>query len=306
LLKYTIMMERLPQNGVDLSSWNQYSGSSLNVNARAYVMDRYSKPRIDINAETINSLRLGGMEPDGTVLDAGCSNGSWLLDLGGRHGHTGQMIGVDDSLNSLDIGKENARNNGITNVRFEKMDARTLAFPDDTFDAFSAQNLLYHVNDYEKAIAELVRTAKYGAPGIISTKGDFHQIRIWQANERIAPKLSPPYEGAQKPKMPGNFYEPFDTQDATGILARYFEVIPELSIKHETVIIIPPEGWLDYKQALLSLKDSYDPIPRGPDIEQLIDGEIKDIFDREIAHKGFYVDYMQCVSYLCRNTKKYV
>jgi hypothetical protein len=57
---------------------------------------------------------------------------------------------------------------------------------------------------------------------------------------------------------------------------------------------------------LLSLKDSYDPIPRGPDIEQLIDGEIKDIFDREIAHKGFYVDYMQCVSYLCRNTKKYV
>jgi ubiquinone/menaquinone biosynthesis C-methylase UbiE len=304
LLRYREVKDKRPENGIDLSTWYQYSGSSLNVNARAYVMDKYSRPGIDFAAETINSLRQAGMRPEDSVIDVGCSDGSWLIELVEKDGHTGTIFGVDDSINSLAIGEYSAKSKGIANLSFLRMDARSLDFPDDTFDTFSSQNLLYHVNKYEKAIAELVRVSKYGAVGVISTKGDQHLPRIWMANERIAPNLPPPYEGAPKPKMPANFYETFDASDAKGILQQYFEVIDELEVTQESVALIPPEGWLDYKQALLSLKDSYSPIPRGGDIEYLIDTEIKGIFDREVTHYGFYKDYVQRVAYICRNTKK--
>jgi SAM-dependent methyltransferase len=300
------MRERLPTNhNIALSTLRQYEGSTLNVDARALVMEKYSKPKIDMTAETIQSLKLAGLKPDHSVVDYGCAGGNWLLALQKDHGHTGPMVGIDDSDNSLMSGQDKASKEGLFNVSFTGMDVRYLTYPDNSFDAFSAQNLLYHVDDYEKALQEIVRTSKYGAPGIISTKGDFHQVRIWEAQSRFEPQLHPPVEGSPNLTSPENFYLPFDAQDAAEILESYFEIVPELSVNHSTVIVVPPEGWLDYRQAVLSLKDSYTPLPpKGGEIKNLVDGEFKEIFDREVAQKGYFVDYVQRVFFLCRNTKK--
>jgi SAM-dependent methyltransferase len=294
--------ERPHNHNIDLSTYRQYSGSSLNVNARARIMDSYTVPRIDFKTETIRSLMLAGLKKDDAVIDTGCGEGDWLMTLAEEYGHTGLMVGINDSENTFALGHEQAAEKKIDNLAFTEMDARYMDFPENTFDAFSAQNFWYHVEDYEKAMEELVRTSKPGAIGIISTKGDFHQFRIWAAQKRFEKDLPPPAEDMPSPVAPDVFYHHFDAEEAAEIISPYFEIVPELSLAQRTIVRIPPEGWLDYRQAALSYKDSYIPIPRGGDIQNLVDGEFKDIFDREVAQKGYFIDYTHRVFFLCKNT----
>jgi SAM-dependent methyltransferase len=302
------MSERQPDikrnHNVDLSTLHQYSGSSLNVLARAYIMEEYAVPRINMKAEIIRALILGGYRGDESVIDAGCGDGDWAISLVEEYGHTGPVVGINDSANPFILGQERVREKKISNVRFMEMDARYLEFPDNTFDIFSGQNLLYHIDDYEKALRELQRTSKPGARGIIATKGDFHQIRIWEGHKRIESKLKPPMEGMPRPKAPEIFYHHFDLEEAGDILEPYFEVIPELSFKQDTIARIPAEGWEYYRQAALGTKDSYVPIPRGGELKRLIDTEFKGIFDREVREKGFFTDRVQRGFYFVVNSKK--
>jgi SAM-dependent methyltransferase len=304
LLKYTTMNETPRGHNIELANMRQFSESSLNVNARARIMNEYAVPRIDFTAEEFRALILGGLKPTDRILDGGCGEGDWLLRLREEYGHEGEMVGINDSAKTFAHGQDKARRDNMQNVRFEEMDVRYLEFPDDTFDAFAERNLLYHVDDYEKALEELVRVCKYGANGIISSKGDFHQIRSWEMLARIAPRLLPPLEDQpdKSPEMPDNYYLPFDAEEAGEILAQYFEVVPGLSLTQKTIARIPASGWIDLRQSVLSHKDSFVPIPRANDILKYIDGEFKDIFDREVDEYGFFTEYIQRTFFFCRNT----
>jgi ubiquinone/menaquinone biosynthesis C-methylase UbiE len=293
------MTERRSRHHIEESTYHQYNWSSLNNLARSVLYEKYARHAIDMQGEMTQALQLNGSE---AILDTGCADAKWLRSLVNTYGHTGPLDGINDSLNSLVLGQEMTRH--IPNIQLRQGDARDLsAFPDDTFDVSSAQHLYYHIDDYEKAMLELKRVTKPGGQLLIATKGDFNQIRIWEALRLIEPELSPPQPGWLHPKAPKSFYKHFDLEDAPQILQRHLGVWPEITFKQEDHLIIPPEGWMDYKQAILSLKDSFTPIPRALDYLNAIDATIKKVFDREIEAKGFFIDYVQQGFYICRNGK---
>jgi ubiquinone/menaquinone biosynthesis C-methylase UbiE len=292
------MVERHRNEDVELSNFHQYEGSSLNVLTRALIYDKYAKPHIILREEMTRSLHLNG---DETILDTGCGDARWLRSLIEDHGHTGPLVGINDSENLLTLGQQYLATH--TNLALAVMDARELEFDDSTFDVVSAQNLYYHIEDYESALLELRRVAKPEAKIVVSTKGDFNQIRIWQGLKLIEQRLQPSYPDWPAHKAPKTFYTHFDLEEAGDILSEYFELVPELSMKQRSNLIIPAEGWDDYERAILSLKDSFQPVPRIADIKKAIGETIKPIFDREVEVKGFFTDYVQQGFFICKNKK---
>jgi glycogen synthase len=89
-----------------------------------------------------------------TILDVGCGPGRLLAPLARSH----QMTGCDISAEML----EEARLRCPPDVRLVEADARRLPFPDQSFDAVIALDLLTHLPDLESAIRELARVV---APG---------------------------------------------------------------------------------------------------------------------------------------------
>ncbi len=58
-----------------------------------------------------------------------------------------------------------------TRVQFKEIDAQSIPFEDETFDAVIANHMLYHVPDRPKAIAEIKRVLKPGGRLIATTIG---------------------------------------------------------------------------------------------------------------------------------------
>src|SRR3954469_13956066 len=84
------------------------------------------------------------------LLDVACGGGllaPHLAGLGYRH------VGVDLSPTAAPI----AREHGVVVVRG---DALALPFPDEAFDAVVAGEVLEHVGDHERAVAEAIRVLR--------------------------------------------------------------------------------------------------------------------------------------------------
>jgi len=98
--------------------------------------------------------RLGGARD---ILDAGCGTGGMLARLGA------QATGVDVSGRALD----HARGRGLTRVA--RASVCDLPFPDGSFDAVLALDVLYHraVTDEARALVEIARVVRPGGAVII-------------------------------------------------------------------------------------------------------------------------------------------
>lgn len=112
--------------------------------------------------------RLGGARD---VLDLGCGGG-FLANYLARHGH--RVTGVDTTPENLVV----ARTHDPTGrVAYEVADACALPFADASFDVVCAMDLIEHVEEPERLIAEASRVLRPG--GLVV----FHTFnRTWLAN----------------------------------------------------------------------------------------------------------------------------
>ncbi len=113
---------------------------------------RASKPLINFR------LQLQGGE---RVLDAGCGNGSDVVELASHVGPHGRVIGVDISESLIAKAQRAYGTSGLP-IEFQLADAQALPFDDDSFDACRTERMLMHVSDAEKALSELVRVTQPG------------------------------------------------------------------------------------------------------------------------------------------------
>ena len=107
--------------------------------------------------------------PDGGVaLDIGCGSGALTIAVAKKNPNA-NVIGCDRwgkeyaSFSKL-LCKENARAEGVENIKFQKGDATALPFEDETFDAVMS-NYVYHnipTNDRQAILLETLRTLKKG------------------------------------------------------------------------------------------------------------------------------------------------
>jgi ubiquinone/menaquinone biosynthesis C-methylase UbiE len=106
------------------------------------------------------------------VLDCGCGPGSITLDVARRLA-PGPVVGIDVDVEQVGRARRLASESGVANVRFEVGSIYELPFPDATFDAAYANNVLNHLGDPLRALREMRRVLKAGGVvGISDTVGD--------------------------------------------------------------------------------------------------------------------------------------
>jgi demethylmenaquinone methyltransferase / 2-methoxy-6-polyprenyl-1,4-benzoquinol methylase len=110
---------------------------------------------------------LAELSPGGAALDVCCGTGDLALELAGRAGSSGSVVGCDFSERMLDAARAKAERRGVGGVRFEWADALALPYADASFDAgtigFGARNLA----DLDLGLRELRRVVRPGGRIVI-------------------------------------------------------------------------------------------------------------------------------------------
>jgi demethylmenaquinone methyltransferase / 2-methoxy-6-polyprenyl-1,4-benzoquinol methylase len=113
------------------------------------------------------AAELAQLRPGDAALDVCCGTGDLALELSGRVGSEGTVVGCDFSERMLDLARSKASERGAANTRFEWADALQLPYADGSFDAatigFGARNL----SDLDRGLAELARVLRPGGRLVI-------------------------------------------------------------------------------------------------------------------------------------------
>ncbi|GEM_PF-2600578 len=78
------------------------------------------------------------------VLEAGCGSGRWTAFLAGR---CGALTAFDFAAELVEVNREEAETNGVSNVRFEMSDLLGLDLPERDFDLAVCFGVTLYVND---------------------------------------------------------------------------------------------------------------------------------------------------------------
>jgi ubiquinone/menaquinone biosynthesis C-methylase UbiE len=118
-------------------------------------------------------IKSSQISPGQTVLDVATGTGQPALTIAEKIvGPTGRVIGVDLSPEMLEVAKEEAAYQGLTNVVFQIVKDESLSmFSDDTFDAVVCRNGLMFMPDPVKALKAFSRVLKPGGKASVTVWG---------------------------------------------------------------------------------------------------------------------------------------
>jgi SAM-dependent methyltransferase len=156
---------------------DQYKNSS-NLDARAEIHRRFStNPYGWFNWFFERLLKL----PEGArILELGCGPAYLWKECSGRIPTDWNITLSDLSSGMLDAAWRNLVVTGRA-FKFEEIDAQSIPYDDETFDAVIANHMLYHVPDRRKAIEEIKRVLKPNGHLFATTIGKNHlkEIANW-------------------------------------------------------------------------------------------------------------------------------
>ena len=121
------------------------------------------------------------------VLDVATGPGEPALTAAHRVGTHGQVLGIDFSAAMLKTAASRARQAGIRNTQFRRMDAERLKLPDMIFDRVFCRFGLMLMPDAERALAEMYRVlvpsgrvavAIWGAQPKVNTMGIVREVLV--------------------------------------------------------------------------------------------------------------------------------
>lgn len=120
-----------------------------------------------VSAENEAGYLLPHLRPGFRLLDVGCGLGTISIGLA-KAVAPGEMHGLDMEASQIDMARSYARAYGVDNAIFHVGDAIDLPFEDGSFDVVSFQNVMMHIPDTRKVLAEAKRVLKPG--GIIGCR----------------------------------------------------------------------------------------------------------------------------------------
>ena len=162
---------------------DQYKDSS-NLDSRVAIHQRFSMNRYGWMNWVFD--RLLELPEDAKILELGCGPG-YLWQENINRIPAGWSITLSDlSSGMLDAAWRNLVVTGRA-FQFKEIDAQSIPFEDNTFDAVIANHMLYHVPDRPKAIEELKRVLKPGGRLIATTVGENHmrEMMDWCARVHV-------------------------------------------------------------------------------------------------------------------------
>ena len=160
---------------------DQYRDSS-NLDARAALHQRFStNPRGWFNWVFDALAKLSS---NAKFLELGCGPAYLWKECSARIPSTWDITLSDLSPGMLDSAWRNLVVTGRA-FQFKEIDAQSIPFPDEAFDAVIANFMLYHVPDRPKALGEIRRVLKPGGRLFAATVGENHMREALQWTKRI-------------------------------------------------------------------------------------------------------------------------
>jgi ubiquinone/menaquinone biosynthesis C-methylase UbiE len=117
-------------------------------------------------------IRSAGITSGQTVLDVATGTGQPALTIAKIVGQNGKVIGVDLSPEMIEVAKEEAAHQGLTNAFFKVVKDESLSmFSDNTFDSVVCRNGLMFMPDPVKALKAFLRVLKPGGKASVTVWG---------------------------------------------------------------------------------------------------------------------------------------
>lgn len=116
-------------------------------------------------------LQMAALQPGERVLDTACGTGLVSFRAAELVGPNGAVVGTDISERMVETAREIAAARGLSQARFERMDAEELLFPDGAFDAALSSLGLMYVPDPVKASREMLRVLRPGGRAVAAVWG---------------------------------------------------------------------------------------------------------------------------------------
>jgi ubiquinone/menaquinone biosynthesis C-methylase UbiE len=128
-------------------------------------------------AENSAAYLLPKLGPGLTLLDVGCGPGTITADLAALVA-PGRVVGLEHAPRILEKARAASVERGVAeHVDFQVGDVHSLPFPDDTFDIVHAHQVLQHVGDPVRALAEMRRVCKPG--GYVAARDSDYSAFFW-------------------------------------------------------------------------------------------------------------------------------
>lgn len=140
------------------------------------------------------------LTPACRVLDLGCGHGRHLADIARYDVH---VIGIDVSQEQIVYAQQSAERLGADfTIVLVQADAQALPFASNTFHAIFGKAILHHIDNLERAAAEISRVLQSGGRAAFAEPMLAHPL-FWLAR-RFTPGLR---DSTEKPFMLGNFHQ---------------------------------------------------------------------------------------------------
>ncbi len=131
--------------------------------------DRFWVPRLRSCSE--RCLALINLQPGERVLDVATGTGIAAFMAADSVGPGGGVVASDISERMVEAVRADAESRGVNNMRFERVDAEDIAFPDTSFDAVTCVLGLMYPADPQQAINQIYRVLKPGGRAAVCVWG---------------------------------------------------------------------------------------------------------------------------------------
>lgn len=150
---------------------------SLNLDARAAIHMRFSTNPYGWFSWFFD--RLTKLPANARILELGCGPAYLWKECSSRIPAGWKITLSDLSPGMLDAAWRNLVVTGRT-FKFEEIDAQSIPYADETFDAVIANYMLYHVPDRQKTISEIKHVLKPAGYLFAATVGENHLKKIME------------------------------------------------------------------------------------------------------------------------------
>lgn len=132
-------------------------------------------------------INLLSIQPGAALLDIGCGAGNDAQELAQLVGPGGRVVGIDASESMIKKAQARAEGTHLP-LEYHVADASQLPFAENTFDGCQASRIFEHLGEPGRALAEMVRVAKPGAP-IVVADADFDLTIVDIPDRALARKM---------------------------------------------------------------------------------------------------------------------
>lgn len=236
---------------------NSQYRDSANLNARVRLHRLFSTNKHGWNRWYFEQLDL---PLNARILELGCGPGYLWRDNLDRIPSGWDITLSDFSAGMIDQARVNLSSRDF---RFEIIDAQSIPYDDDTFDAVIANHMLYHVPDRARALSEFRRVLKTTGAAYLATNGDRHLLELPDLTRRFDPNLN--YGFGKRA------HEMFSIDNGGREVRDWFSTV-EVRRYDDGLIVTEAEPLVDY---ILSMVDPTVAAQRRADLTGFIEREIQ-------------------------------